>query len=189
MSNINDVIQWFQNLPAEVIHLCREMKAQPVILKGEEQVTFIVPKKPTYKMQALMDMVLPGFIKHQWRIGLKPVTADGLVSLITRSGGLIIGWKEDGRVFHISVTAPDLENLGEDSIIWGYIKGLLIADEYPEACYIKINDQLVFSWDKAIEHCLTEHRTDGLVISQDDITNVTIALGQCKSVDEFLATI
>jgi hypothetical protein len=36
---------------------------------------------------------------------------------------------------------------------------------------------------------LSEHINEGLVIRQDDILNLTIALNSTKSVEEFLATI
>ena len=179
-------------LPSKVLELCKETDAEPVFLSkdGEKILMFIVPKLPSGEVQAQMAQAVPYFIHTKWIKGLKIVSRSTIQTLFSQLGGTgEVNDRENGRIEIVLTKIQNPAVLEKDSPLWDTLAAICKADGYPSIFKVIYGQETVFSWDKDMERMLSEHINEGLVIRQDDILNLTIALNSTKSVEEFLATI
>jgi hypothetical protein len=176
-------------LPQKVISLCQETSAEPVYIANEETLVFIVPKIPSAEVQAKMAREVPGFIHTRWMEALKTTTMGALKTLFSQLGATGDIHANHGAMKIVLTEVKAQEALEKDSPLWATLVALCKADGYPSSLKVILDQDILFSWDKSIERMLAEHINTGLVIKDDDILNLTIALETTHSVEEFLATI
>ena len=166
-----------------ILAYCNKYKAE--LLPIKEGFVVAVPKKLAQEEEDELRAIIPDEPCH-FEVAPKSQTHTNLMNLIHRAH------PEDGKVLpdleHRSITI-ELAGVREDDPVWGEISEALKRDGFFDAWKFVIEGKEVCVLPKMIDELAKNRNQRSTGISETDITDLKISLGNAQTIDDILKAI
>lgn len=170
------------DLSQEQIDLFTDIQAE-VMGKGDE-ILIVCPKMPDEQTKQKINALFPDR-KISIEEGIRPSIGVALQLGLQAMGAYRADMEVKGHYIKLLVDGAGIE----EHPMWEMIRDMLQKEPFIESFSIIVNGQEMIHDDKKAAEAIKDNVERDHAVTDEDISNIHIDLGRCKSIDEFLEMI
>lgn len=157
---------------------------------GDIKPSFIIylPHRPDATTMRAIRELIPREIDYKYVEFIKPSVMESLKAELAQEGIGSVQIKQEGRHVMFRVLSIPGKEIEPHSSFWGIISKELYDDGFYDTWEIKAGEESR-SYNRAVMNEVASRVVGDDPITESDITDLSIMLNTCKTVDDFLAQI